>query len=89
MNSRIRVSFEGVRGGLTSAGRPSGFSVRDGDGHEVAWIYKVELAGGDAVIHVDQLTRPAFLWYGYGIDPYCNITDSEGAGVPAFGPIAL
>ena len=29
------------------------------------------------------------LWYGWGMDPYCNITDAEDMAVPAFGPVAL
>jgi type 1 glutamine amidotransferase len=29
------------------------------------------------------------LWYGYGTDPYCNLTDSMDMAVPVFGPIPL
>ena len=40
-----------------------------------------------------KLTGPipekAFLWYGYGLDPYCNLTDGLDMAVPVFGPIAL
>ena len=31
----------------------------------------------------------SFLWYGYGLDPYCNLTDEADMAVPVFGPIAL
>jgi len=31
----------------------------------------------------------ASLWYGYGLDPYCNLTDGADMAVPVFGPIAL
>ena len=31
----------------------------------------------------------ASLWYGYGLDPYCNLTDGLDMAVPVFGPIAL
>ena len=31
----------------------------------------------------------ASLWYGYGMDPYCNLTDGSDMAVPVFGPIAL
>ena len=31
----------------------------------------------------------ASLWYGYGLDPYCNLTDGSDMAVPVFGPIAL
>ena len=40
-----------------------------------------------------KLTGPvpakASLWYGYGMDPYCNLTDGLDMAVPVFGPIAL
>ena len=31
----------------------------------------------------------AALWYGYGLDPYCNLTDGMDMAVPVFGPIPL
>ena len=31
----------------------------------------------------------ASLWYGYGLDPYCNLVDGSDMAVPVFGPIAL
>ena len=30
----------------------------------------------------------ASLWYGYGMDPYCNLVDGSDMAVPVFGPIA-
>ena len=29
------------------------------------------------------------LYYGAGLDPYCNIVDEKDMAAPAFGPIAL
>lgn len=76
---------------MQSSGRPAGFTLRDAAGNELPAIYKVSLDGPDALL---KLTDPAllpgaFLWYGYGLAPYCNLTDSTGAAVPAFGPISL
>ena len=31
----------------------------------------------------------AALWYGHGLDPYCNLTDGMDMAVPVFGPIPL
>jgi type 1 glutamine amidotransferase len=31
----------------------------------------------------------ASLWYGYGMDPFCNLVDGLDMAVPVFGPIAL
>jgi hypothetical protein len=31
----------------------------------------------------------ANLWYGHGLDPYCNLTDGLDMAVPVFGPVPL
>ena len=87
----LRVSFDNVQGNLTAPDRPAGFSLRRADGTEVALIYKVVLDGSDAVLKLNDDPSPAglHLWYGYGLSPYCNITDTPGASLPAFGPIAV
>ena len=49
------------------------------------------LEGDSALLHltVDTLPRGTELWYGWGLDPYCNVTDAQDAAVPAFGPITV
>ena len=88
---RIRIVFDHVRGGLRATGRPAGFSLRDAVGHEIPAIYKVTLDGDAAVLHLvaDALTPEARLWYGWGLDPYCNVTDAADMAIPAFGPLPL
>ena len=87
---RIRVSFKNLRGGLRVASRPAGLSLRSPEGKDVARIYKITLDGDDAILHCDPLaTKGLHLWYGYGFDPYCNLTDAEDAAIPAFGPVVL
>jgi len=86
----VRIGFDHVRGGLVSLGRPAGFSLRLGSGREMVRIYKTTLQGDSVVLHLaETLPRGADLWYGWGLNPYCNITDREDGAVPAFGPIAL
>ena len=87
---RLRVTFSGVRGGLRAAGRPAGFSLRRRD-EELPLIYKVTLEGDAALLHltVDSLPRGTELWYGWGLDPYCNLTDAQDAAALAFGPITV
>jgi sialate O-acetylesterase len=29
------------------------------------------------------------LWYGFGIDPYCNLNDEADMAVPVFGPVQI
>ena len=88
---QIVISFRNVRGGLTSAGRPTGFSLRHPDGREYVAIFKTTIAGDDVVLHIENATLPegVSLFYGYGVDPYCNVTDAADAPVPAFGPIKI
>ena len=87
---RVRVRFDHVRGGLVSLGRPAGFSLRTASGQEMVRIYKTTLEGSDAVLHLTEALPPdAELWYGWGFNPYCNITDGQDAAMPAFGPVPL
>ena len=88
---QIRVAFDGVQGKLIVLGRPAGFSLRDADGRETPLIYKTELSGNDAILRLNDDPSPAVLnlWYGYGLYPYCNITDADGAAIPAFGPVRV
>jgi hypothetical protein len=89
--NQIRVAFINLQGHLQSLGRPTGFSLRDGDGNEVTLIYKVAFDGSAALLKLNEGISPTglSLWYGYGLAPYCNLTDSTGASVPAFGPIKV
>ncbi len=86
-----RVSFANIQGSLTAPGRPAGFSLRRADGTEAALLYKIILDGSDAVLKLNDDPSPAglHLWYGYGLNPYCNITDTSGASIPAFGPVTV
>ena len=87
----LRVSFDHVQGTLQAHGRPAGFTLRDAGGNELPLIYKITLDGSDALLKItDPAGLPgASLWYGWGLAPYCNVTDATGAAVPALGPVAL
>ena len=89
--SRIRVTYRYVRGGLHSSGRPSGFSVRDSNGRELPFVYKVILHENTVILCLidDPLPPSTVLWYGWGLNPYCNVTDAADATLPAFGPLLL
>jgi sialate O-acetylesterase len=89
----LRVTFSGVNGKLVAAGRPSGFSVSEGpEGVVKPCVFNVEIAPDDPnalLIWVNEFPAGAQLWYGRGIDPYCNITDEAGMALPVFGPMAI
>lgn len=83
----VVVTFRSVRGGLRAGGRPLGFSLRMGS-RELVIIHKVTLNEREARLHLNEgnMPRNVELWYGYGRDPICNLTDEMGMAVPAFGP---
>ncbi len=78
--------------GLRPERHIAGFSIRKEDGTLIPSIFEAGVGDARDTV-VLKLTGPvpptAFLWYGYGLDPYCNLTDGADMAVPVFGPIAL
>jgi hypothetical protein len=89
--SRIRVTYRHVLGELHASGHPSGFSLRDSNGIEIPSVHKVILHEHTAILYLidDPLPPGTVLWYGWGMNPYCNVTDAADAALPAFGPLPL
>ena len=89
----VRIGFEGGRGGLHAPDRVSGFTIHDATGAPLPLIYRVEIDPVEpTVVRLYLAADPpadATLRYGYGRDPYCNLTDERGFAVPVFGPLAL
>ncbi len=84
------VEFDNVVGKLRSKDRPSGFSIVGPNGSSNH--FAIELEGSRARIRSGL--SPAdiaemSLHYGYGTDPYCNITDEAGRPLPVFGPLRI
>jgi sialate O-acetylesterase len=91
--TRIRVRFTDVNGKLTAPGRVAGFSIRTEQNHPYRIIYKMEVdkaAPTDVLLHLTEpCPQNAYLWYGFGIDPYCNLNDEADMAVPVFGPVSI
>lgn len=89
----IHVKYCSIHGDLTSKGRPWGFDItKSQDTITENAIYKVELSGDAAVVktcYTKEQLNGCMLYYGFGNRTYCNIEDSAGRAVPAFGPIDL
>ena len=90
--SAISISFKHVRGSLRAAGRPTGFSVREGV-VAVPSIIRTELQGSTVIL---KTSLPSYLplqgkalYHGFGLDPYTNIEDQGGRPLPTLGPIEL
>lgn len=87
----IRVRFSNVNGGLTSHGRPNGFTLLSQDGKRLPIIYNVEIdrySPSSVILYLaTPLPMGSSIMYGMGLDPYCNIVDNEDMAVSVFGPI--
>ncbi|MBN2355988.1 sialate O-acetylesterase, partial [candidate division KSB1 bacterium] len=85
-----RLLFESVNGRLQAAGRVNGFSLRDADGRDLRLIFKAIVSQDGRAIDLYLRQSPpagSMLWYGYGVDPYCNVADALDMALPAFGPV--
>ena len=81
-----------VPGGLKPQRHIAGFSIRKADGKEIPLIFEamVGTSRDTVVLKLNGgIPEGASLWYGWGLDPYCNLTDTLDMAVPVFGPIAL
>jgi len=78
--------------GLKPERHIAGFSIRKEDGTKIPLIYEAGVGKAPDTV-ILKLSGPipekAALWYGHGMDPYCNLTDGLDMAVPVFGPIAL
>ncbi|SIO28598.1 sialate O-acetylesterase [Singulisphaera sp. GP187] len=86
--SSVTAPIEGLR----PARHIGGFSIRKDDGTEIPLIFDAAVGPlKDTVVLKLEGAIPAGaqLWYGYGLNPYCNLVDALDMAVPAFGPIAL
>jgi sialate O-acetylesterase len=90
---QVHLKFRSVNGGLKAAGRVSGFSISGGpDAPNASCIYKQELASDDpttVVLWVENVPENAQVWYGRGLDPYCNLVDQANLALPVFGPVVI
>jgi sialate O-acetylesterase len=88
----VRIECSDVNGKLRSRGRVSGFSVSATDGAQLhPYKATIDPARPSSIVLLFQnyLPEGAQLWYGRGLDPYCNVTDEENMGLPAMGPMPI
>ncbi|HAS82630.1 MAG TPA: hypothetical protein DCS43_08170 [Verrucomicrobia bacterium] len=88
----VELTYGNTAGRLISQGHPTGFSLLDSRGRDVCCIYKTTLKGACVTLHT-SLARPQLetltVSYGHGRFPVCNITDSEGMGLPVMSSIPV
>jgi len=92
-NGAVRVTFENVNDRLWPIRHIAGFSLRDKEGKPVTEFFDVRVDPDDpfSVLCLAGVPIPtdAMLWYGYGLNPYCNLRDEVDMAVLAFGPMAI
>lgn len=89
--ANLIVTFDRVMGGLRAAERPSGFDILDQNG-KTNLIFRTDISGDSVILKTGlgmTVIENMALAYGYGTMPYCNLTDTAGRPIPAFGPVAL
>ncbi len=70
----------------------AGFSICKEDGTKLPLIYEACIGKARDTVILEltgAIPAHASLWFGHGLDPYCNLTDGLDMAVPVFGPIAL
>jgi sialate O-acetylesterase len=89
-HAEVEVEFSNVEGRLVSLGRPNGFEVGFPEVRPSVW--RTRLSGAKAVLSLSIPFHEIYnrtLHYGYGRNPYCNITDMAGRSLPVFGPLPI
>ncbi len=89
----LHIRYKNLHGGLISSGRPVGFDVFSNQAGQIPqYVYKTELKGNTAILYLaatQEMLESSELYYGYGQNPTCNITDMAGRAIPVMGPISL
>ncbi len=91
--SIIEISYKNLKGNLKSEGIPTGFYVSEFEykiGTDV--LFKTEIKGNTVFLKLwgtVEDNENKYLYYGFGLNPYCNLTDSQGNGIMCFGPLKL
>lgn len=87
---RIRIEFRDVNGRLVSRGRLAGFSVQVPEGGKDPGLFNTIVDGNTVLLLLGgEAPQGTTLWYGRGLDPYCNIVDEKNMALPVTGPVAI
>ena len=83
---QVEISFKNVVGSLVSGSRPNGFSFNRVSSD---FSFNTELRGDKVILYCPHWKGISYISYGYGTNPYCNITDEAGRSIPAFAPFPV
>lgn len=91
----IEIKYKNTCGDLKACGVPFGFALRkmDFEGKPtIRDIEKITIKKNTICISIEKNideVKEYELFYGFGNDFYCNITDGEDRAIPAMGPIKI
>lgn len=84
------VEFEGVNGDLSPRRHIAGFSIVNASGALEPLVVDASVdrqrPHAVRILTGNDVPDGCALWYGRGLAPYCNLTDSLDLGAPVFGP---
>ena len=87
----IVVEYANVVGSLQASGRPMGFEIIGTDAFAPR-IFRIDLEKNRAILHTIMSPSDVAayqLYYGFGLAPYCNITDQADRSLPVLGPLPV
>ena len=89
----IDIEYDNVYGELQAEGKPYGFEISLAKDHLThRQVCNISLERNHVLVRVGRNIEQLEVWYlfyGFGVNPYCNITDSHGRRIPAMGPVKI
>ena len=91
----IKIKFKNLCGDLKSNGNPFGFTLRKIGSNEkpsIEYTSSVTLQKNVVCLPFEgniEKVKEYELFYGFGHDFYCNITDGDNRAIPSMGPIRI
>ena len=93
--SIITIKYKNLCGDLKSNGTPYGFAYRKVGSSEKPMIQnmsEIKLQKNVVKIRIEkniEEVKDYEIFYGFGHDFYCNITDGDDRAIPSMGPIRI
>lgn len=93
--TEVHIGYENVVGNLRANGVPCGFSYRrcgDDSRPSAHNLCRIRTEQNEIVLRIEIPLEELMdyeIWYGYGNDFYCNITDEANRAIPSMGPILI
>lgn len=91
----VSIKYKNLCGDLIANGVPFGYTFRNAGASEMPTIQgvaNIKLKNNVVQIYIErniEEVKKYELFYGFGHDFYCNITDGSNRAIPAMGPICI